>query len=60
MLFQERAEDQLSHKITGRQGPGGAAQRTVVPSVIHGIERYANNRPEVSHEAILPILCGPA
>jgi putative transposase len=36
--------------ITDKLRSYGAAHRTIMPSVIHDTERYANNRAEVSHE----------
>ena len=37
--------------ITDKLPSYGAAWRTVMPSVVHRTEQYANNRAEVSHEA---------
>jgi putative transposase len=36
--------------VTDKLRSYGAAHRTIMPSVIHVTERYANNRAEVSHE----------
>ena len=36
--------------ITDRLGSYPAARRTVMPSVVHCTDRYANNRAEVSHQ----------
>jgi len=36
--------------VTDKLRSYGAAHRTIMPSVIHDTERYANNRAEVSHE----------
>jgi putative transposase len=36
--------------ITDKLGSHGAAHQTIMPSVIHVTERYANNRAEVSHQ----------
>ncbi len=36
--------------VTDRLGSYAAAQRTVMPSVIHDTGRYKNNRAEVSHQ----------
>ena len=36
--------------ITDKLGSYSAAHRTVMPSVIHWTEQYANNRAEVSHQ----------
>jgi len=36
--------------ITDKLRSYGAAHRTVMPSIIHETERYANNRAEVSHQ----------
>ena len=37
--------------ITDKLPRYGAAWHTVMPSVVHRTEQYANNRAEVSHEA---------
>jgi putative transposase len=37
--------------VTDKLGSYSAAHRTIMPSVIHVTERYANNRAEVSHQA---------
>ena len=36
--------------VTDKLRSYGAARRTIMPSVIHVTERYANNRAEVSHQ----------
>ncbi len=36
--------------VTDKLGSYSAAHRTIMPSVIHVTERYANNRAEVSHQ----------
>jgi len=36
--------------VTDKLRSYGAAHRTIMPSVIHDTERYANNRAEVSHQ----------
>ncbi len=36
--------------VTDKLRSYGAAHRTIMPSVIHVTERYANNRAEVSHQ----------
>ena len=36
--------------ITDKLPSCGAACRTVMPSVVHRTDQYANNRAEVSHE----------
>jgi len=36
--------------VTDKLRSYGAAHQTIMPSVIHDTERYANNRAEVSHE----------
>ena len=36
--------------VTDKMRSYGAAHRTIMPSVIHVTERYANNRAEVSHQ----------
>ncbi len=36
--------------VTDKLKSYAAAQRTVMPSVIHDTDRYANNRAEVSHQ----------
>lgn len=36
--------------VTDKLRSYGAAHRTTMPSVIHVTQRYANNRPEVSHQ----------
>ena len=36
--------------ITDKQRSYPTAHRTVMPSVIHSIQQYANNRAEVSHQ----------
>ena len=36
--------------VTGKLKSYGAAHRTIMPSVSHDTQRYANNRAEVSHE----------
>src|SRR5262249_55218390 len=46
---QEREPRRL---ITDKLRTYEAARRSVMPSVVHGTERYANNRAEVSHEPI--------
>jgi putative transposase len=46
---QEREPRRL---ITDKLRTYEAARRSVMPSVVHDTERYANNRAEVSHEAI--------
>ncbi|HAK57197.1 MAG: IS6 family transposase [SAR202 cluster bacterium] len=38
--------------ITDKLGSYRAAHRSVIPSVVHGTRRYANNRAEVSHQPI--------
>src|SRR5262245_8309300 len=46
---QEREPRRL---ITDKLRTYEAARRTLIPSVVHDTERYANNRAEVSHEPI--------
>ena len=36
--------------VTDKLRSYGAAHRTIMPSVVHVTERYANNRAEVSHQ----------
>jgi len=38
--------------VTNKLRSYGVAHRTIMPSVIHDTERYANNRAEVSHQPI--------
>src|SRR5262249_55609870 len=46
---QEREPRRL---VTDKLRSYEAAHRTIMPSVLHDTERYANNRAEVSHEVI--------
>jgi putative transposase len=46
---QERKPRRL---VTDKLRSYQAARRTLMPSVVHDTERYANNRAEVSHEPI--------
>jgi putative transposase len=45
-------EREPRHLVTDKLRSHEAALRTIMPSVQHNTERYANNRAEVSHEPI--------